>query len=276
MTPADDAVATHYGRGTILDSILGALRAMGKDAASLRPPDLAPVDEFHIRGREATLELARRAALQPDVRVLDVGSGLGGSARYLASEHGCHVVGVDITSEYVEIARALAGLVGLKELVEFHQGSALALPFGRESFDVAWTEHVQMNIADKRRFYGEITRVLKPRGRLVFHDVFRGTRGELHYPVPWAEEASISFLATPEAVRQLLPTVGLNLLDWEDMSQLSTEWFSGIVNRIRASGPPPLGIHLLMGVTARTKLENMVRNLREERIVVVQGVAEKA
>lgn len=268
------AVESHYARGKVLSSILDALRAAGKDLTRLSPPDLAPVDEFHIRGREATVELAARAALKRGQRVLDVGSGLGGSARYLAAEHGCRATGIDLTQEYVDTATALARMVGLDSLVDYRRASALDIPEAAGSFDVVWTEHVQMNIADKRRFYGEIARVLVPGGRLIFHDIFRG-HGELHYPVPWADMSSISFLAAPDEVREILQSVGLRLLDWEDTTARSLEWFTTAVQRIKASGPPPLGLHLLMGETALAKLDNMGRNLGEGRIVVAQAVAEK-
>lgn len=274
MEDVRDRVEHHYGRGQILESILSALRRAGKDPARLTPADLAPVDAFHIRGREATIELARRAALTPGLRVLDVGSGLGGSARYLAAEHGCRVTGVDATREYVEVARALAALVGLEGRVEFHESSALALPFEDASFDLAWTEHVQVNVADKHRFYGEIARVLVPRGRLVFHDVFAADGGPPHFPVPWAEEPSISALATPEAVRDILERLGFAILDWEDTSRQSLDWFRRATEKISRSGLPPLGLHVLMGATARAKVANLIRNLEERRIVVVQAVAE--
>jgi len=201
-------VERHYGRGGILGSILAALKASHKDMARLAPQDLAPVDEFHLRGREATLQLAQRAALRPGLRVLDVGCGLGGSARHLAAEHGCHVTGVDLTREYIDAARELAERVGLQEQVSFHACSALSLPFPPDAFDLVWTEHAQMNIADKPRFYGEIVRVLSPNDRLVFHDIFQGEAGPPYFPVPWAEEPSLSALAPPDAVRGMLEHLG--------------------------------------------------------------------
>jgi sarcosine/dimethylglycine N-methyltransferase len=270
------AVEHHYGRGEILNSIMQALRDMGKDVTQPAPADLAPVDEFHIRGRDATVELANRAALKPGQRVLDVGSGLGGSARYLASTHNVQATDIDLTAEYVDVARTLADLVGLRERVTFRQSSALALPFEAGAFDVVWTEHVQMNIADKQAFYAEMARVLVPRGRLVFHDIFQGQGGPLHFPVPWAEEPAISFLTTPEAVQNVLEAVGFRMLEWEDKSHQSLAWYRGVVETLQQSGPLPLGLHLLMGHTAKAKFENNIRNLQEGRIVVCQAVAEKA
>lgn len=275
MDRISETVERHYGHGEVLERILRTLQAMGKDMTRLVPSDLAPVDEFHIRGREATIELANRAALRPGLRVLDVGSGLGGSARFLASEHRCHVTGIDLTREYVNAARALADLVGLGGEVEFRQANALDLPFADASFDVVWTEHAQMNIEDKGAFYGQAARVLKAGGELVFHDIFKGGGPPVEFPVPWAEEASVSFLATPETARDILEAVGFEITHWEEKTRQSLEWFSAAIEKIKVSGPPPLGIHLLMGPTAKLKLENMVRNLEEGRIVVFQAVARK-
>ncbi len=275
MNSFREHVEQHYGRGRILDSITAALRETGKDLARLKPEDLAPVDEFHIRGREATVELARRASLKPGSHVLDVGCGLGGSARYLAAEHQCRVTGIDLTQEYVDVAGALAGMVGLSDKVAFRQASALDMPFDDGAFDVVWTEHVQMNIADKYAFYREIGRVTRPEGVLLFHDIFQGKGGPLHYPVPWAEESSISFLAAPDEVRETLETFGFVIHDWVDKSEPSLQWIVTAIEKLNVSGPPPLGTHLLMGDTAKTKLENAIRNLREGRFVVYQARAEK-
>ncbi len=276
MTDAANQVKNHYARGEIVDSILRALRESGKDIARLTPADLAPIDAFHIRGRAATVELAKLASLEPGLRVLDVGCGLGGSARYLAAEYRCRVTGIDLTGEYVEAASALAELVGLKDSVEFRQASALELPFDDGSFDLVWTEHVQMNIADKRAFYSEIARVLAPRGRLVFHDIFQGEGGALHFLVPWAEDAAISFLATPGEARALLEALGFRVLHWQDKSAESLAWFEAAMEKSRQSGPSPLGLQLLMGRTTKAKMENNVRNLREARFVVFKGIAGKA
>jgi MPBQ/MSBQ methyltransferase len=268
-----ERVERHYARDDdIPQRIAAALREAGKDPARLAPADLAPVDEFHIRGRESTVELARRAAPRAGERVLDLGCGLGGSARYLAAEHGCAVTGIDLTHAYVDAARALTRWVGLDGRVAFEAADALALPFDDASFDLVWTEHVQMNIADKHRLYAEIARVLAPGGRLALHDFLRG-RGEPDYPVPWAEDASISFLAEPEALREAIGRAGLRLDEWDERTQVSADW---LADRMSQPGPPPLGIHLLMGTTARTKFDNVLRGLRDGRLRVVQALAHKA
>ena len=265
----------HYGVGGVLDSILHTLSGMGKDLNQLRPKDLAPVDEFHVRGREATVELAHFAGLKPGSRVLDVGCGLGGSVRYLADEHQCRATGIDLTREYVETAQALAGRVGLAAKAQFIQASALDVPFAGGSFDVVWTEHAQMNIADKNRFHSEIARVLKVGGRFVFHDILQDEGGEPHYPLPWANDASISFLATVASLQEFLREAGLSILSWGDKSQQSLEWFAAVAEKLKKGGRPPLGLHLLMGENGKLKSQNLVRNLQEKRIRIIQAVAER-
>lgn len=149
------------------------------------------------------------------------------------------------------------------------------MPFGDATFDAVWTEHVQMNIADKHAFYREIGRVTKPKGVLLFHDIFEGQGGPLHFPVPWAEVPSISFLAAPEEVRRTLENLGFVIRDWVDKSEHSLQWIVTTIEKMKVSGRPPLGTHLLMGDTAKKKLENAIRNLQEGRFVVYQARAEK-
>ncbi len=275
MSTSHDPVERHYACGGLLSAIVEALRATGKDPSRLTLADLAPVDEFHVRGREATAELAACAGLTPGLTVLDVGCGLGGSARYLAEKYGCRVTGVDLTQEYIETAQALAAMVGLAGQAEFRQANALELPFPDETFDVAWTEHAQMNIPDKEGFFRELARVVTPGGRVAFHDVFSGPGGEPRFPVPWAEAPDISHLAAADEVRALLERMGLRVRMWEDTTARTADWFEVLLERFRTKGRPPLGLHLLMGPSAPAKFENLLHNLREERVTVIVAVVER-
>jgi MPBQ/MSBQ methyltransferase len=275
---ATERVAAHYGRAGLSEVILAALRTAGKDPATLTPIDLAPVDQFHIGGRDATLELARLAGLTTGARVLDVGGGLGGPARTLASAFGCDVTVLDLTEEYCRTGELLTARTGLGERVRFRHGSALAMPFADGSYDVAWTQHSSMNIADKERLYGEIRRVLRPGGRLALHEIMAGPHAPPHYPVPWAREHAISFLRPPAAIRALLAELGFNELTWVDVSTPAREWFAARVAALdRAPGAafPPLGLHLLLGPEFAVMSRNMLRNLDEERIVVIEAVCER-
>jgi ubiquinone/menaquinone biosynthesis C-methylase UbiE len=275
MASTDTLIDQHYGFGGIMEKIMSGLESAGKDVGALTVDDLAPIDEFHTRGRESTIELAELADLSADDRVLDDGCGLGGTARHLAEQFGCNVAGIDLTNEYVEVGQKLTELVGLSGRVDLRQGSALDIPHESESFDIVWTEHVQMNIADKNRFYSEIARVLKPGGRMLFHDIFRGSGDSPFYPLPWAEAESISSLATEPDARAAIEGAGLQIKRWINKDKESSAFFRKVFENIAANGSPPIGIHLLMGDNARDKLQNYVRNLGENRVTVVMGMASR-
>lgn len=265
-------VEQHYTWDGLLDAIRAGLRASGKDLEKLAPADLAPIDEFHVRGRHATLELAKRVQPKPSDRVLDIGCGLGGASRVLASLYGCHVTGIDLTEEYCRTATGLAAMVGLGDRVEYRQADATELPFGDRTFDIAWTQHAAMNIRDKSRLYAEAHRVLKPGGRFALYDVLQGAGGTVHFPVPWAREPSISHLATPDELRSLLETAGFRILDWRDTTAAGRGWFIEIVRRMKESGPPPVSFALLLGSDYPAMAENQRRNLEENRIALIEAV----
>jgi len=271
----NEAIQTHYGRLDVGSVILAALEKVGKDLEHLTPEDLAPVDEFHIRGRAATLELARAAGLDANKHVLDVGSGIGGTSRCLAREFGCRVTGIDLTDEYCLAAAMLSAKVGLADLVDYHQGDATNLPFDDETFDVVWTEHVAMNIPDKTKLYDELHRVLKSGGTLAIYDVLAGPSGSVLFPVPWARTPDTSFLVQPNELRTLLEGSGFTISEWSDTTEAAREWFVSLAEKIRKEGFPPLGFHLLLGSDFKTMAQNQGINLQEGRIVLGQIVARK-
>lgn len=271
----NDEIQAHYSRPEIGSVILAALEKAGKDLGRLTLEDLAPIDEFHIRGRAATLELARAAGLDANKRVLDVGSGVGGTSRCLAKEFGCRVTGIDLTDEYCRAAAMLSAKVGLTDLVDFRQGDATALPFADGEFDVVWTEHVAMNIPDKPRLYKEMYRVLKPGGTLAVYDVLAGPTGPVLFPVPWARTPDTSFLVQPGELRRLLEDAGFTISDWSDTTEVARTWFVALAEKIRKEGFPPLGFHVLMGADFQAMAQNQGRNLQEGRIVLGQVVARK-
>lgn len=276
MNESTASIDKFYGSGELQETILSSLSQAGKEINSLTVDDLAPIDEFHTRGRLSTLEVAELSDIQEHDLVLEVGCGLGGTARHLAHRYKCRVIGIDITEEYIAVGKELTHLVGLTDHVELLHGNALAIPYEDETFDIVWTEHAQMNIEDKHRFYSEISRVLKPRGRLFFHDIFQGLTGPAHYPVPWADEPPMSHLMTEKEAHKVIVEAGLEIDHWLQKTKESIEFFREVLGKIEENGYPALGIHLLMGRNAKTKLMNYSRSLQENRVVVALGAAHRA
>jgi SAM-dependent methyltransferase len=268
-------VQQHYARADLGNLILAALEKAGKDINRLALEDLASVDEFHIRGRAATLELARAAGIDSTKLVLDVGSGVGGSSRCLAREFGCRVTGIDLTDEYCRAAAMLTERIGLSMLVNYRQGDALNLPFSNETFDVVWTEHAAMNISNKPALYQEMYRVLKPGGTLAIYDILAGPSGPVLFPVPWARSPETSFVVSPEDLRTLLEETGFRIVDWADTTDLARAWFVALAEKIRKEGLPALGFHVLLGPDFKEMAQNQRRNLEDGRIVLAQVVAQK-
>jgi len=275
MASPESTVERHYSREGLTDRILAALRNAGADTGSLSYRDLWPFDQFHTRGRDATVELAQLAGLQPGMRVLDVGSGIGGPARLLAAEFACRVTGIDLTEEFCNTAGRLSEIVGLRDRVEFRCANALDLPFDPETFDAVWTQHTSMNIADKKRLYAEMYRVLKPGGRVAIHDVVAGRVAPIHFPVPWARDASISSLITAEDMRQKLEYAGLKTIVWQDTTVEARTWFQARAKDLAGSASPRVGLHLLQGADWPVMIGNVARNLVEDRAAVVEVVLEK-
>ena len=264
-----DAVASHYaGEGNLAEAIAQKLAQAGKDVARLGTADLATVDEFHIRGRKATLELAQMLGLDAGSHLLDIGSGLGGPARTVAEAHGCRVTGIDLTQAFCDAATVLSGWVGLGERVAFRQGDATALPFDDGTFDAAMTIHVAMNIAAKDRMYAEARRVLKPGGRFGVYDVLQGEGGTVHFPVPWAREPSISHLATPDEMVELLTAAGFGIEATVDSTEESEAWFEAMAARMSRSAPA-VTFQTFLGGDFPAMARNQVANLRERRIRTV-------
>ncbi len=256
-------VANYYTRGQLEESILRAVAQAGKDPANLTHGDLASLDEFHIGGRESTQELAAQMELRPGLRLVDVGSGIGGPARYFAAEHGCRVTGIDLTEEFVLVSRSLTRRTRLDQAAEFVHGSALATPFETGTFDRAYTIHVCMNITDKSALFREVRRVLKPGGLFAIFDLMRTGEGAMRYPVPWAPSEATSFVAYVKEYREALAQAGFQVISERHRGAFGLEFTQRMMARVAQDGPPALGLHLLMGEQTKLLLSNVVMMMQE-------------
>lgn len=270
-------VIQHYGQMDLRDRLASALEASGLGTGELSPEMLAPLDQFHTRGLAATIELAQAATIGVQTKVLDIGSGLGGPSRYLAATFGCRVDGIDLSPAYVTAASYLAVRSGLNAKVRYECANALDLPCDSETYDVAWTQHVAMNIADRKCLYREAFRVLKKGGRLAIYDVVIGNGEPLHFPVPWSREPATSFLLSQEDMRATLGAAGFRILDWADRTAAAREWFDERrkASAALASAPQALGLHVAMGPEIGSMVGNLGRNLAEGRVAIVQVIAER-
>ncbi|MBM3219648.1 MAG: methyltransferase domain-containing protein [Candidatus Rokubacteria bacterium] len=254
----------YWEREGLLERILAALAAAGKNVDALTVEDLAEADHFHGGGKPATDRLARRAAFSPGTRVLDVGGGLGGPARTLAVEHGCHVTVVDLTESYVRTGRALTERLELSDRVTHRVGDALALDVPPGSFDAVWTQNSGMNIANKERLYAGFARALRPGGRLVTQEPMAGPVQPIVYPVMWARDATASFLRSPDEMRTVMERSGFRVQVWDDLTEVPGPAMT------QASAP-----RLIMGDALDAIVAAQQRNRAERRIVMIQAVLER-
>lgn len=269
----EQQVAQHYGRTDLEQAILTALKAAGKDIEHLSTSDLVEVDEFHLGGRAQTVELARQLGLVTNMRVLDIGSGIGGPARYFAEAHRCRVTGIDLTDSFVAVATALTLRCGLSDMVDFQQGSALAMPFEAGFFDAATLIHVGMNIADKSALFAEARRVLKPGGRFCVYEVMRMRDAALPFPMPWAADSATSFVETPVTYKDLLIAAGFSVEAEQNRRDFVLERAAAMRAKLAQSGPPILGLHVVMGPAAKDRVKNVTAALEEGMIAPIEIIA---
>jgi len=271
-----DSVAEHYTHGQLLDRILSGVQAIGRTPDTVTVDELAPVDEFHIGGRQASEDFISQLDLSADDHTLDIGCGIGGTSRFVASRFGCRVTGIDLTPEFVATGQSLCEWVGLSGQIELHQGDATAMPFNDESFDAAFMLHVGMNIPDKVGLFTEAYRLLKPGACFGVYDVMQTSDEALTYPVPWSSEPDTSALATQAQYIEALEQAGFDIIKIRDRRDFAAEFFAETRRRMeQAGGAPPLGVHIAMGESAPVKISNMVENIATGRISPVEIIVIK-
>ncbi|HET9000685.1 MAG TPA: class I SAM-dependent methyltransferase [bacterium] len=276
MTTNTESVRDHYQAG--IEDETKLLAKLNRIIDEMEPPltaeKFAGFDQFHVGGLAATAELAKRSEITRHMRVLDAGSGLGGPSRFLAETFGCHITGVDLTPAYVAVATLLAERAGLSGKVSYHVGSITELPFEDGGFDVVWSQHVVMNIADRAGLYRELRRVLKTGGTFAFYDPYVPDNGETpHYPVPWAESPATSTLLTKKATVAALEGAGFKVLAFDDITQIGVNWIANQQQQLRQATQRNIALTtgMVVGERMREMVANFGRNLVEGRLRLVMG-----
>ena len=276
MSDAQSKVVQHYAKSGLLGRLEAALRADGVDPAHPTIEALAPYDHFHGRGLEATEDMAALVTARPTYHLLDVGSGLGGPARWFAKRFGWRVTGIDLTPEFCEVAEHLTRLLGLESRVRFLVGNALAMPLDDGTFEGAYSMFVSMNIADKAQLYRELHRVLKSGGWLVLSEIACGEVGDVTYPVPWASTAAESFLSTADVTRKELQSAGFEVEQIKNDLQRALD-FGARSQAMLARGekPPYRANALIHGDVAAATLANVARAYKDGSLMPVEVIARK-
>jgi ubiquinone/menaquinone biosynthesis C-methylase UbiE len=275
--PTQQDISKHYTQGNLVAAIRVGIESLGKSINSISIDDLAPVDEYHIGGRQASEDFLSQLDLTPEKQVLDVGCGLGGAARFAASRYRCQVTGIDLTPEFIETGKVLCAWVKLDGRVSLRLGSALEMPFADRTFDCAYMLHVGMNIEDKAKLCSEVSRVLRPNSLFGIYDVMRIGDGELTYPVHWAMTAASSAVANPAQYREALEKAGFAVIAERNRRDFALAQYDQLRTRTATvGGPPPLGLHILMGNNTSDYVRNMIENVSTGRIAPVELIARKS
>ena len=268
-------VADYWTHGNLMAAILDALVQDGRDIDNLTLADVTPRDHLHGRGVAATRDLVAHLEIIADHHVLDIGSGVGGPARFIADTYGCRVTGIDLTPEFCDVANQLTERLGMADRVALQVGDAMDLPFDDASFDAAMTHNVSMNVPDKRQFFAEAFRVLRPGARFAAAEIAAGPGGPPILPAPWAETAETSHLTTVGETRALLDSIGFEVLDVIDGTQTAIAFYEESRARIARDGPPRLGVHIILGDGAKEKLRNSAANVEQGRTLPIEFVCRR-
>jgi ubiquinone/menaquinone biosynthesis C-methylase UbiE len=265
-----ESINKQYGRPSLFENIITALESEVGDSAAITQNDLSRFDQLHIGGRRATRKLAELAKIKAGMKILDIGCGVGGPARILAAEFGCKVIGIDLTESYVQTANKLTERVALSDSVSFISGNALDLEFDAGTFDVVWSQNAIMNIEDKKQLFTEINRVLRKEGILAIEAMMAGNKEEFRFPVYWADSPHVSFIITPDRLRQVLMETGFDEIAWMDVTPISIELGQKVL-AASTDFSQPVGIHLVYS-DVPLKAKNTFQGLEDGTYLNSYGV----
>lgn len=271
----EQSISDHWGSGDVYSRIIEAMKAAGIDRDSVTVEQLAPVDHFHARGFPATVELADALPIKAGQRLLDIGCGIGGPARYLAQRFECKVDGLDITAPFVDAGNKLTGLTGMKDAVKIVHGDGQKLPYADATFDGGYAQHVTMNVPNRAAFFDEAFRVLKPGAFFALTEHGLGEIGDPHHPLPWSKDGSGAYLVRPADTVDFLEKSGFSDIQVTDTGEKYLQGYLRAIELAEKGEAPSFGVHILLGKLAPQIVRNAARNIEEGRTHPVQIICRK-
>ncbi len=267
-----EKVVSHYAKGGLFKRIMEALKASGIKVGELSEKDLKPLDEFHIGGIDATIDLLKNLDIKTSTKVLDLGSGIGGLARHITYNYNAKVTGIDLTPEFVNTAIQLTKMTGLD--IEFHVASALDIPI-TDKFDILTLLHVGMNLPDKAKLFSEANRMLVPGGTFAIYDIMTVGKGNLDFPVPWASDKSSSFVDTLDSYHKESSSQSFIIKKERNRADFALDFFQKLKEKITYQDSPSIGLHIIMGEDAKIKINNVVKAIEDGHIAPIEIILKK-
>lgn len=281
MSKYSDKISIYWANRPNVLSLASALENEDPALASPSPDDLASRDQMHAGTMDATKKFAEWSGVSPRSRVLDLGSGLGGSARYLAREMDARVVALDLCRELCETGEELTRRSGLAGRVvhlcgDFDHPDVEA----NGPYDAIWIQHVDMQVEDKVGLYRACAASLAPNGRVIWHDWLSGKGGEPRWPMFWSEDGGISHARSEDEFRRELARAGLLVTRLEPIEDLTVSWFDSALggirqalNRLESTSDPRHAKRRSSLEKLSLEMTNAIANIREDRLVPFFGEA---
>ena len=268
-------IENFWTRGDVFSRVHQAMSETGLINKKLEIEELFPIDQYHARGIAATVDLGKRMPISKNQKIIDIGCGLGGPARYYAKEFKCFITGIDITPSFIEIGNEFNKLTSMSDNIQLLVGNGEILDFTNETFDGAYSQHVTMNISDRKKFFSEAFRVLKKDSFFAFTEHGLGPEGNPIFPLPWADSSEMSFLLPPKTTISILKDTGFSDIKIIETADKYISGYKKLIGLKSENKKPVLGIHVIGGDSMNERSTNSMQSIKENRTLPFEIVCKK-